>query len=73
MTGFCDARPDGVSKQDSVGIDRSELLSWLESAIAMTPYGEVGISLVLHEGQVIRVRKTLEETRRIETHRDGGR
>lgn len=38
---------------------------WLDRALKATPFGEVGITLVVHEGKIIRIKKLLEESRRL--------
>lgn len=44
----------------------AEWSAWLMGMAEEVNSGEVGVSLVLCGGQVVRVRKTVEETRRLE-------
>lgn len=41
------------------------LYSWISSMVGTIGYGEVGLSLVIVDGQVVRVKKTVEEVRKL--------
>ena len=34
--------------------------TWLKQAVAETPYGEIGLHFIIHNGDVIRVKKHIE-------------
>ncbi len=61
-------KTEGLSRDQgsNIDIDISKALSWMMTALKTTPYGEIGLSFVLHSGRVVRIRKILEETKRIE-------
>jgi hypothetical protein len=48
-----------------------EWAAWLRESAADLVYGEVSVALVICDGQVVRIRKAVEESRRLEPQRRG--
>lgn len=71
MTGAAGIQGQAEGNDNIPVLESLEWVTWLEQAAASTHFGEVGISLVIHEGRIVRVRKTFEEERRIQSRRDG--
>lgn len=39
----------------------AELLEWLQNEVDQINYGEVGLILIVHDGQIVRHRKVVEK------------
>lgn len=43
----------------------TDTIAWIEEAISALCYGEVSITFVVHEGQVVSVKKNIEQKEKL--------